>query len=211
LQAPYPKIFSAPEIPSWQTWEMEDSPFDRELVRQTMRRLKVTQKELADALKLNQSAISNILNGTRQVKVHEGSFIYRRLGIRSEPSINLVPIIGLTSAGNWREAIQNTGGAMPVPRDVAGERAFAVEIRGDSMDLLIRDGAYVVVDPDQTHLIDEKIYLIENSDHEAQIKMYRTKPARFSPCSSNETHKEMDLSEAHIRVIGRVVWQGAPL
>ena len=211
MQARYPKIFSAIGIPSWQTWPMDRSPFDRDLVREKMRELNVTQKTLADELKLNQSAISNILKGERHVKVHEASYIYRRLGLEQQPSVQLVPIIGLASAGNWREAIQHPGGVMPVPKSVAGDRAFAVEITGDSMDRIIQNGGFAVVDPDQTQLYNEKIYLIENGEHEALVKMYRSNPARFEPCSHNDSYETLQIGQTHIRVIGRVVWQGAPL
>lgn len=211
MQPPYPKIFSANEIPSWQTWRVDRSPFDRDLVREKMRELGVTQKALADELKLNQSAISNILKGERHVKVHEASYIYRRLGLERQPSAQLVPIIGLASAGNWREAIQHPGGVMPVPKSVAGDRAFAVEITGDSMDRIIQNGGFAVVDPDQTQLYNEKIYLIENGEREALVKMYRSNPARFEPCSNNDSYETLEIGQTHIRVIGRVVWQGAPL
>jgi phage repressor protein C with HTH and peptisase S24 domain len=171
----------------------------------------VSQTALAREMKLNQSAISNILKGERQVKAHEASHIYKRLGIEAQPSVQLVPVIGLTSAGNWREAIQHAGGVMPVPRGIAGPRSFAIEVKGDSMDKIIPDGGFAIVDPDETHLQSERVYLIENDDGEAQVKMYRSKPARFEPCSTNELHKELVVGETAIRVIGRVVWQGAPL
>jgi len=191
---------------------MADLPFDISLVREKMREQKISQAELARHLKLNQSAVSNILNGTRQVKVQEASDIYSFIGIRREPQIDLVPIIGLSSAGNWREAILVPGGVMPVPRGVAGSRAFAVEVKGDSMDRIIPDGGFAIVDPDQSQLYNDKIYLIENVDFETQVKLYRSNPARFEPVSRDtETHRTILVGDGHIRVIGRVVWQGAPL
>lgn len=185
--------------------------FDLELVRQRMKELGVTQKHMADVLGLNQSAISNVLAGKRQVKVHEASAIYRLLGIEAAPSVAFVPIIGISNAGNWREAIELARGVLPIPLRIAGSRAFAVEISGDSMDLLVPEGAFVVVDPDQTQLYTDKVYLIENEDHETQVKLYRSNPARFEPASKNETHRVIHLGENAVRVIGRVVWQGQPL
>jgi phage repressor protein C with HTH and peptisase S24 domain len=208
----YPKICNASPVPTWQTAPMlTDEPFDRDLIRQKMRELGVTQKDLAGVLGLNQSAISNILSGERQVKVEEATNIYRFLGIKETPRVQFVPVIGLTSAGNWREAIQTPGGVMPVPLNVAGKRAFAVEVKGDSMDRIIPDGGFAIVDPDQTQLYTDKVYLIQNEEHEAQVKLYRSNPARFEPASNNELHKTIFMGEHHIKVIGRVVWQGAPL
>jgi phage repressor protein C with HTH and peptisase S24 domain len=189
----------------------DPSPFDRDLVRATMKELKVTQKNMADRLGLNQSAVSNILNGSRQVKVHEASLIYKTLGLNRQPDIQMVPVIGLTNAGNWREAIQSPGGMVPMPSGRASSRAFAVEVKGDSMDQLVQEGEFVVCDPDQTQLYNDKIYLIENAEHETQIKLYRANPARFEPMSTNDTHRTLYFGQDQIRVIGRVVWRGGPL
>lgn len=187
------------------------SAFDRDLVRDRMKELGLTQTKLADELGLHQSAVHNVLAGSRQVKAHEASYIYRRLGIDRQPDVHLVPIIGLTSAGNWREAVLNAGGVMPVPKRVAGDRSFAVEVLGDSMNRLIGEGGFVVVDPDQTQLYSDKVYLIENEDHESQIKLYRSNPARFEPASFNDQHQTFYVGEHQVRVIGRIVWQGSPL
>ncbi|MDT9600049.1 LexA family transcriptional regulator [Sphingosinicella rhizophila] len=192
---------------------MVQSPFDLDLVRTAMDGPpRVTQAALAQVTGLNQSAISNILKGSRRVKVEEAELIYSFLGISRTPSVRVVPIIGLTSAGNWKEAILAPGGgAMPVPTHVAGAKAFAVEVKGDSMDRIIPDGGFAIVDPDQTQLYNDKVYLIENDEHDAQVKLYRSNPARFEPASANELHRTLFLGEHPVRVIGRVVWQGAPL
>ena len=191
--------------------DADPSVFDLDLVRAKMKELRVTQKKLADRLGVHQSAVSNILNGTRQVKVHEASLIFRILGLDRPSDIQMIPVIGLTNAGNWREAVAHPGGSVPVPSGRAGERAFAVEVKGDSMELIVEEGEYVVVDPDESQLYNDKVYLIENADHETQIKLYRSNPARFEPMSRNDTHQPIFIGQDQVRVIGRVVWRGGPL
>jgi repressor LexA len=186
----------------------DESPFDLDLIRRTMKQQKVTQKMMADRLGLNQSAISNILNGARQVKVHEASLIFKILGLSRTPDIQMVPVIGLTNAGNWREAIASPGGTVPMPSGKAGPRCFAVEVKGDSMDQLFEEGEYVVCDPEQTQLYNDKVYLIENAEHETTVKVYRANPARFEPRSSNETHQALYVGENPVKVVGRVIWRG---
>lgn len=215
---PYPIKRSAPEIPSWHNAMMasaidlsSDTPFDRERVKERMRELRVTQTKLAEEMGLPQSAVSNLLNGIRQAKVHEASFIYKRLGIETERAVAFVPVIGISSAGNWREAVLLPKRQMPIPASIAGERAFAVELQGDSMDELIEEGSFVVVDPDMTQLYNDRVYLIENEDHDTQVKLYRSNPARFEPASKNDTHQPIFMGEHQIRIIGRVVWKGQPL
>jgi repressor LexA len=217
-QGGYPKISSEPLIPSWQEPWVATKPilggltaFDRELVRATMKELGVTQVQLASEMGLHQSAITNVLKGERQVKVHEASYIYERLKLFRQPDVQQVPVIGLTSAGNWREAIESPDGTVPMPNGLASNRAFAVEVKGDSMEKLVQDGEYVVVDPEATQLYNDKVYLIQNADHETQIKLYRSNPARFEPMSDSGEHKTLFMGQDRVDVIGRIVWRGGPL
>jgi repressor LexA len=214
----YPKKRGAPEMPSWHNTMMasaidlsSDTPFDAQRVKERMREMGVTQVKLAEEMGLPQSAVSNLLNGIRQAKVYEASFIYKRLGIETERAVAFVPVIGISSAGNWREAVLLPKRQMPIAANLAGARAFAVELQGDSMDELIEEGSYVVVDPDQTHLYNDRVYLIENEEHETQVKLYRSNPGRFEPASTNDTHQPVYIGEQQVRVIGRVVWKGQPL
>lgn len=214
MQPPYPIISNAPYVPSWHDAAMGRGPvnfsdeFDRDHMRARMKELGISQVEVAKALNLNQSAVSNILKGTRQVKVHEAVAINKLLGLVPKPLVDFVPLIGISSAGNWREAINMPERTIPVPPGLAGPRAFAVEFSGDSMDQVLYEGASVVIDPDQTQLYNGRVYLIENAEHETQIKVYQSNPARFEPRSSNDTHKIIYMGEETIRVIGRVVYQG---
>ncbi len=211
----YPNCDMPPPIPTWHNSDMTESVFDIDRVRAAMAEQGVTQTRLAQVLGLtSQSAVSNILKGTRAVKADEAARIYALLGIASPlapPEIVSVPIIGITNAGAWREAITMPIGHMPLPLRVAGKRSFALEVSGDSMDLLIEDGGYVVVDPDRKELTPGSCYLLQNGDHEATVKLYRRDPARFEPCSSNPTHSGFLVADTDFVVLGRIVWKGAPL
>ncbi len=182
------------------------------MVRTAMKDRGVTQSELARLLGLtSQSAMSNILKSKRRVTADEALKIYTFLGIQAEPDFRVVPVIGITSAGRWREAIEIPVGHMPIPPRIAGKLAFGLEVRGDSMDLLIEDGGWVLIDPDRKELQPGSCYLISNGDHEATVKMYQRDPARFEPCSRNTEHEGFLMSESDFTVIGKVVWKGAPV
>lgn len=191
---------------------MSDSPFvDR--MREAMTAAGYTQVQLATLLGINQSAVSNIFKGKRHLKLNEAEIIGKFLGLASsqpEIKIQFVPIIGMSSAGNWREAIHLPSGQMPIPPNIASKDAFAVEVRGDSMDLLIPDGGYVVVDPAKTELFNGKSYLLQNDEGETTVKAYRSDPARFEPMSTNPEHTPIVIGEQRFKVLGRVVWRGAP-
>jgi SOS-response transcriptional repressor LexA len=180
------------------------------LMQDRMAAHKVSQTELAKIAGLpSQSAVSNLFKGKRRLRMDERAKIAAYLGIEEEPNIHWVPLIGLASAGAWAEATQVSGKSIPIMRRVAGPRAFAVTIKGDSMNLLLPEGGYAIVDPDQTSLYAGKVYVLENADCDTTVKRYKGDPARFEPVSNNPDHQPLDLSETQFRVIGRVVSYGS--
>lgn len=191
---------------------MREKAFDPDLVREKMQERKVTQTAMAEVMGLpSQSAFSNILKGKRRVTAEEASVIYTFLGIKHEPDFRIAPVIGITSAGRWREAIQMPLGHMPIPNRLASDSAFGLEVSGDSMNLLIEDGGWILIDPAKKELHPGSCYLISNPEHEATVKMYQRSPARFEPCSDNDEHKSFLVAETDFTVIGKVVWKGAPV
>jgi SOS-response transcriptional repressor LexA len=169
-----------------------------------------TQASLARRLNLtSQSAVSNILKGVRRVTPAEVADISHLLGMSEGPAARSIPFIGLASAGVWQEAIEMTGGNRFIPSRMCGKRAFAVEIVGDSMDKLLPEGGWAVVDPDQKHLYTGKVYIIANADEETTVKRYCGDPGRFEPVSNNEMHQPFYLTDVPYRVIGRVVSYGS--
>lgn len=193
---------------------MPEPIFDRDAVREALKRSGVTHEAFAEAVGLtHKSAVAKILKGERGVKVEEAARIndYLRLVPVDHDTTRTIPIIGFASAGSWREAIEMPIGRMVIPSGAAGQRAFAVEVKGDSMNELIDDGGWIVADPDDKALADGKVYLLRNPDHEVTVKRYRTHPARFEPVSSNEEHQSFLASDHDITVLGRIVWKGSPL
>jgi SOS-response transcriptional repressor LexA len=174
----------------------------------------ITQTQLREAIGItSQSAVSNILNGKRHIKHDERIAIERALAKKtSEPdpeqSVRWVPLIGLAPAGSWREAVSMPMGQVPVIASRTGRRAFAVEVDGDSMNLILPEGGWAVVDPDQTHLYDKRVYLVTNAEHEATLKRYRSNPARLEPVSDNELHSVIYLAGENFQVVGRIVSYG---
>lgn len=219
MQAHYPNLLEAAGIAYCQTADMQPIAFDPELVRRTLKEKGISQTTLAAELGFtSQSAVSNILTTNpgqkpRKVSAQEAYDIYRYLGLLDDQqekagAIQVVPLIGFASAGAWGEAIAQPLGNRPIAHRGVGPRAFAVEIVGDSMDKLLPRGGWAVVDPDQRGLLNERVYLIENEDHETTVKQYRNEPARFVPVSTNDRYQEILAGEGLIRVIGRILTYG---
>lgn len=191
---------------------MSKDAFDPALVRDTMKARGVSQTTMAKVMGLpSQSAFSNILLGKRRVTAQEAKTVYDFLGIEVRPSVRLVPIIGMTAAGNWREAIQMPDGELPIPMEAAGGDAFALVLCGDSMDRVIEDGSHIVIDPREKELRDGKIYLIQNGEAECTVKAYFRSPARFEPMSNNPDHKGWLVADHDFVILGRVVLKIQPM
>jgi len=191
---------------------MQEQAFDPELVARTMKERGVTQAAMARLMSLpSQSAFSNIMKGKRRVTAQEAMVAYDFLGLKVEPTVRTVPIIGIANAGNWREAINMPLGSLPIPLAAAGPDAFALEISGDSMDKVIEDGSHVVVDPRDKELRDGKTYLIQNPDGEATVKCYFRSPPRFEPLSNNPDHQGWLVAEHDFVILGRIVLKVQPL
>ena len=191
---------------------MVEITFDPELVRRTLKERGITVEQFANAVGLpHRSAANKIFKGERRVQLEEAARIYDYLGLIpvEHESVRTVPVIGLTNAGYWREAIEMPIGRMMVPANIAGPRSFAVEVKGDSMDLLIEDGGWIVVDPDDKVLSPGKSYLLQNGSHEVTVKRYQKTPARFEPVSSNPEHQPFLASDYDPIILGRVVWKGS--
>lgn len=122
-----------------------------------------------------------------------------------------LPLIGVVAAGNWREAIQEVTDWVAVPSGLGGASSFALTVDGDSMDNIVGDGGFVVVDPAQLDLSSGSVYIISNGEHETTFKRYAEKPPRLEPCSSNPDHKTIPVGREPFVVIGRVVFAGTRL
>lgn len=124
-------------------------------------------------------------------------------------AVRMVPLIGKIAAGNWREAIQDPDGYIPAA--VRSGNAFALKAEGDSMNLVVGEGAVIVVDPDQPDLLDGRLYAVMNSSGDTTFKRYRSHPPTLEPVSTNPEHKPIAIGREPFTVLGRVIWQASPL
>lgn len=185
-----------------------------EILQELLKRLaakEFTGAAIARLLGIPPARVSDLKRGTRRIQQQEMPILARFLGMEapagedSESSIIWVPVIGMAAAGGWKEAVQVPAYSIPRSRKNSSDNMFAVEVFGDSMDKLIPDGGVAIINPDEKRLYDGRVYLIENHDFEATIKIYRVNPSRFEPASHNPSHKTIYADEHKISVLGRVV------
>lgn len=81
---------------------------------------------------------------------------------------------------------------------------IALQVIGDSMDLVARDGAILFVDRKDDRLRDNGFYVFTLEDGSTTFKRYRAgTPARLQPYSRNPDHETIQTSD-DMRVVGRV-------
>lgn len=180
---------------------------DVDQLKRLMAEHKDSQVGIARLLKLTPDKVSKMLKGKRRLTVGEANVLRTYYGLKEEKREDrppMLPIVGLISAGNWREGFEHVIGKIPRPDRSLSEDSFVVRIEGDSMDQVAKDGEDVIVDPRDLDLISGKYYVIRNSEGETTFKQYRDSPARLVPCSSNPAHTTIQIGQEGFTLIGRV-------
>lgn len=130
-----------------------------------------------------------------------------------------VPLIGSIAAGQPLEMIRARD-ARPVPMDVvdAYPNAFLLRVNGDSMNRVLPNGCYALVDPCVEVKEQGQPYVVSVGNTEATVKRVRVlnNGVELIPDSNDPTFKSKiydfgDSEEGAIRIIGRVVWFCVPL
>jgi repressor LexA len=182
---------------------MEPEDIKAELDRRGM-----SQRDLAQAIGMDENHLSKSLARKRLFKIPEMDAIKRELapeaGDEDKLSIRTLPLLGDVPAGAFEPQTQRAGPRLVVADPDVPPRAYGLRIKGDSMDLIAADGSTVIIDPDDRKLWPGGRYVVRTADGETTFKEYQDKPARLVPCSSNPDHREMLLGAEPITIEGRV-------
>lgn len=171
---------------------------------------KKTLEKLANALKLNSIEKDELYTAFLGRKVNESETLKSNATILEEETLISIPVMAKASAGNGYLNFSN----QPlynklIRKNGFHEHCYLIEVSGNSMEPLIQDGAYVVVDPYQTDYIEGKVYVLKYAD-EVYIKRVLLKPeAKVMILKSiNPEYEDIyipaDQSD-QIKIIGRAV------
>lgn len=177
---------------------------DVEQLKILMRDNNETQAGIARLLGISPDKVSKTLSGKRSLRLEEANILSAYFGLnKPEESPVMLPIVGLISAGAWREGFESVMGHMPSPDKSLSADSFVVIVEGDSMDKIAQPGEGIIVDPRDTDLCDGRFYVVRNEEGETTFKQYRANPARLEPCSNNPEHETIYPGREHFTVIGR--------
>ena len=171
---------------------------------------KKTLEKLANALKLNSIEKDELYTAFLGRKVNESETLKSNATILQEETLISIPVMAKASAGNGYLNFSN----QPlynklIRKNGFHEHCYLIEVSGNSMEPLIQDGAYVVVDPYQTDYIEGKVYVLKYAD-EVYIKrvILKSEAKVMILKSINPDYEDIyitgDESE-QIKIIGRAV------
>ena len=171
---------------------------------------KKTLEKLANALKLNSIEKDELYTAFLGRKVNESESLKSNATILQEETLISIPVMAKASAGNGYINFSN----QPlynklIRKNGFHEHCYLIEVSGNSMEPLIQDGAYVVVDPYQTDYIEGKVYVIRYAD-EVYIKrvLLKSEAKVMILKSINPEYEDIyipaDQSD-QIKIIGRAV------
>ena len=200
----------------------------------------ITQEQLSDITGATVTTISGWENGKSDPRLHYLERIAEHFNISVDdlrstshglaakqrasymaavPSDTTAPVCGYIPAGDPYEATEVSGESHWVDPEVKSEHpnAFFLVARGDSMDNLFPDGAYVLIDPDSGPHDRDVVAIIVNGD-EATIKriFFAGDVIVLHPDSTNPKHKAqtIDVSRTDapmVRILGVAVWHCLPV
>ncbi len=123
-----------------------------------------------------------------------------------------IPLIGMTQAGAGRSFTEDgmpTGGPgweeVDFP-DFPSEKVFALEVQGDSMEPLYRDGDVLIVSPSAGVRKGDRV-VVRTNDGEVTAKELKRKTARSLELRSlNAAHPDRVIPVSDIAWMARVMW-----
>lgn len=124
-----------------------------------------TLNKIIAALEIDDEKARDIL----QAFLGTGSKKLKGNVIKIDEQLITIPVKAIASAGNGFLNFEGDIKTVIIRKNGFDERCYLIEVSGDSMEPLIQDGAYIVVDPRETDLIDNKIYVV-NYDGQTYIK-----------------------------------------
>ena len=151
-------------------------------------------------------SIAKILGATGAGLAEFVSFIGENGG-----GLSNVPLIGLAQAGkggHFDDAGYPTGqgwDAIPFP-GLGDTHAFALEISGDSMEPVLRDGDRVIVSPAASLRRGDRVVLKTTSGEVMAKELVRQTATRVELKSLNAAHEDHSIPSEEVDWIWRIIW-----
>lgn len=153
-------------------------------------------------------SISKILDATGANFAEFVAFVDGSSGSRAYQNIPLIGFAQAGAQGFFDDAGYPTGGSWEEVNfpEIADTHAYALEISGDSMEPVYRDGDVVIVSPQLVPRRGDRV-VVKTRQGEVMAKMLRRRTAQKLELKSlNPEHPDRALASDEIEWIARIVW-----
>ena len=187
---------------------MDIRNFDINRIAKGLRERGVTQKQIADALDIPQSAVSNLLNGKRRLLVGEAIALLNFFDIDGKVqdgiSFRRVPLVSLENAADWEsssiEQIPSTFMNLPADTNVVLADGYDERITVERF-----RNFRVTFEPGVFDLEPNVAYILRTDDG-VELATYRDSPARFEnfwdPTWNGGPRR---IGSFGFRIVGRII------
>lgn len=153
-------------------------------------------------------SIAKILEATGSTLPEFAAFLDDGASQRALQTIPLIGCVQAGSAGYFDDAGYPTGAGWDMIRfpDVGDPHAYAVEVSGDSMEPLYRDGDRLIVSPGSSYRKNDRV-VIKTREGEVLVKeLSRMTATKIVLHSLNPAYEDRTLDMTEVDWIARVVW-----
>jgi phage repressor protein C with HTH and peptisase S24 domain len=153
-------------------------------------------------------SISKVLQATG---ASLSEFVAHMNGVGGAPTYQNIPVLGFAQAGTagfFDDAGYPSGGSWDeIPfLNVGDPHAYALEISGDSMEPVYRDGDVIIVSPAADIRRGDRVVL-KSREGEVMAKVLRRRTAyKYELSSLNAEHPDRWLAAEDVEWIARIVW-----
>lgn len=173
-----------------------------------------TGKQIADALGVAPSRITEIKKGSRRIQTIELVTLARLLGIEESMmagahEIQWIPVVAVESVSAGKVHLAPSSRFIPVQKINEAQPQFAVDLPGDVLGIALPGEFWAAIDTSRRKLFEGAAYLVEAAPSPPTVMRYWESPSRFEPIAVGDRRQEIVMGEAEIAVIGRIVcWGG---
>lgn len=176
-----------------------------EINKSSLSRMETSDKQKVDSLLL--VALSNIFNYN----------FFEILGLESKGNAKILlnenfiemPVRAKASAGNGYINLEECIYSIKVKKNGYHKDCYVIEVVGSSMEPLIDDGAFVIVDPLQTQYIKDKVYIVRYNEEIYVKKVEIDEKSNFMVLKSVNPHFEnvyiAGEESLNVKILGRAI------
>ena len=164
-----------------------------------------------DLLSADSGYAQKVLTGNNHPNTHAKAPLTSR-------GLAAVPLFGSIAAGNPIDMLTSDE-RYTIPREIYEKhpQAFLLKVEGESMNRVIPNGSYALIDPALCDIHDKRVYAVSIDNNAATIKRIRklNNGVELRPDSNDPTYKPLvfDYAEDNphtLSILGQVVWYTIP-